>query len=327
MVHAMRGPQRVLAHRVPATASGSDPAWTLRSLGQPALRLSPAEPVGQAAVDFNAPPGTRQGGPLWYLGRLHFELELDPSSGPGLVYLSLLTNDRSAILVKFTTGRHRGRLRVRWNTVDLLHGRREHVASSATITAEAKNFLQDRGLRPGANALAFRLERYGRARVRAATILEDSGVISSRLGPAHVRLAVPVHDRDLHVGDTFSVPYAVRSTGDRHPERLRIAASFDHRTLTAIGTTERRLDPRARTSRGRFRFRAARAGTTRVLLAVDSTANRPGAEVAVRVESAAIGGGGRPGRWIGLGALGIALLVAAGVVGLAPPGRRVRAGA
>jgi hypothetical protein len=69
---------------VPAAAVASDPAWTLRSLGQPALQLPVSEPVGEHVVAFDAPAGTRQGGDRWYLGRLHFALELDPASGPGL---------------------------------------------------------------------------------------------------------------------------------------------------------------------------------------------------------------------------------------------------
>ena len=76
-----------------------------------------------------------------------------------------------------------------------------------------------------------------------------------------------MRDRARRVGDAFVVPYAVRNTAARRPERVSIAVQYDKRVLTAIGATERRLDPRAKISRGRFRFRAARAGSTRVLLA------------------------------------------------------------
>lgn len=149
------------------------------------------------------------------------------------------------------------------------------------------------------------------------TVHDDSGVIGSRRGPAHVRLEVPVHDRQLPVGDTFSIPYVVRSTGDRRPERVSITAGYDERALEAVGATTRQLDLRARTTRGEFGFRARRAGSTQVLLTVKSTANRPGAEVAVRIDPAAAGGGGS-GWWAALGALGLVLVAAAATIELVP---------
>jgi hypothetical protein len=298
-------------------AQASEPAWTLRSLGHPALQLPLDKPAGEQVVSFEAPTSTPPGNKRWYLGRLRFAIEFAPSSGPGLVYLSLLTNDRAAILVKFKAKRRGGRLRVLWNTVDLLHGRRDHATSSPRITGEALNFLQDRGLRPGPNTLTFRIERYGRARVRAATVLEDSGVLSSRRGPAHLTLQVPVRDRRIGVGDEFSLPYVVRSTGDRQPEQVSIAVQYDERALTAVGATARRLDPHATTSRGRFRLRAKRVGSTRVLMGVKSSANRPGAEIAVKVDPASASSGASS-WWKGLGGLGLVLLAAAAIVGFAP---------
>jgi hypothetical protein len=299
------------------TAQASEPAWTLRSLGHSALQLPLDQRVGEQVVSFDAPNTTPPGDKRWYLGRLRFAIDFEPSSGPGLVYLSLLTNDRAAILVKFKTTRRRGRLRVLWNTVDLLHGRRDHATSSPRVTGRALNFLQDRGLRPGPNKLAFRIERYGRARVHAATVLDNSGVLSSRRGPAHISLDVPVHDRRIRVGDEFSLPYVVRSTGDRQPEQVSIAVHYDERALTAVGATARRLDPHAKISRGRFRLRAKRVGSTRVLIGVQSTTNRPGAEIAVRVDPATAGGAASR-WWKALGGLGLILLTAAAIVAFAP---------
>jgi hypothetical protein len=295
--------------------AASEPAWTLQSLGQPALQLPVHEHVGEQTVPFDVPSTAPSAQKRWYLGRLHFEIKFDRSSGPGLVYVSLLTNDRAAILVKFRTKRRHGRLRVLWNTVDLLHGRRDHTTASPRIMEKVSNFLQDRGLRPGPNTLAFRIERYGRARVRAATVLEDSGVLSTIRGPAHLTLEVPVRDRRIAVGDQFSLPYVVRSTGDRSPERVSVAVQYDQRALTALGATTRRLDPHASTWHGRFRLRAKRAGTTHVLLGVKSTANRPGADIAVRVDRG-VAGVSASRWWKGLGGLGLLLLAAAAIIGL-----------
>jgi hypothetical protein len=144
----------------------------------------------------------------------------------------------------------------------------------------------------------------------------SSGVLSSRRGPAHLALAVPVRDRRIGVGNEFSLPYVVRSTGDRRPERVSIALQYDERALTAIGATARRLGPHARISRGRFRLRAKRAGSTRVLVGVKSTANRPGAEIAVHVDPSSASGAS--GWWKGLGGLGLALLAAAAIIAFAP---------
>jgi hypothetical protein len=54
-----------------------------------------------------------------------------------------------------------------------------------------------------------------------------------------------------------------------------------------------------------------------VLLGVKSTANRPGAEIAVRVEPGSASARAS-GWWKGLGGLGLLLLVAAAIVGFAP---------
>lgn len=310
-----------LAPTAAMAAEPPGPAWTLRSLGRPALDMPVAQAVEEQSVAFEAPPGTRQGAGRWYLARLDFALELDPGSGDGLVYLSLLTNGRASVMVKLQTSRRAGRLRVRWSTVDLLHGRREHVTTSPSIAATADNFLQDSGLRPGSNSLSFRLERYGRARVRAARVLEDSGVVSSLKGPARLRLEVPVRDRRLRVGDEFSLPYRVRNVGDRAPEWARISVQFDEHALTAVGPTTHRLDPRAAKSEGAFRFRARRAGRSDVFLSLDSTANHPGAQVSVRIDPPSAAPAGVR-AWKALGGAGLVLLAAAAIVGLAPHRRR-----
>jgi hypothetical protein len=302
-------------------AESAGPVWTLQALGRPALDLPVGQPVDEVTLPFDAPPGTRQGSGSWYVGRLDFELELDPASRGGLVYLSLSTNGRASVMVKVQTSRRAHRLHVRWSTVDLFHGRREHVSHSARIAASASNFLQDRGIQGGQNTLGFRLERYGGARVRSARVRESSGVVVTPKGPARLRLEVPVRDRNLQVGDEFSVPYRVTNVGDRAPQSVRISAQFDADMLVPVGPVARRLEPRAHLNEGRFRFRARRAGTTDVMVAVRSTANRPGAQVSVRID-APPAAGAVSAWWKGLGATGLVLLAAAAVVAFAGSGRR-----
>jgi hypothetical protein len=300
-----------------ASAVASEPAWTLRSLGQPALQLPVDKRVGQQTVPFDVPSTAPSAEQRWYLGRLHFAIEFDRSSGPGLVYLSLLTNDRAAILVKFTTQRRHGRLRVLWNTVDLLHGRRDHVTASPRIMEKVSNFLQDRGLHPGPNTLAFRIERYGRARVRAATVLEDSGVLGTPRGPAHLTLEAPVRDRRIGVGDQFSLPYIVRSTGDRRPERLSVGVQYDKRALTAVGATTRRLDPHASTGTDAFACAPDEPGRHACCWASRAPPIAPVPEIAVQVDRGSVGGSASR-WWTRLGGLGLLLLAVAAIVGFAP---------
>ena len=266
-----------------AVGEPGQPAWTLATLGRGEVEL-PVALAGEAvSVPFDAPAGTRQGTGRWYLGRLDFELER--------------------------------------STVDLLHGRREQLARTPRIAGSVRNFLQDRGLQAGSNTLAVRLERYGGARVHAARVLESTGVLGTAKGPAKLRLEVPIHDRSLRVGDEFAVPYRVINAGDRAPEYARVSAQFDRAMLAAVGPTTRKLDRSAPTSAGRFRFRARRAGRTEVLVGVRSTANRPGAQVSIRIDGRA-SGGGISRWWTGLGALGVLLLSAAVLVAFTPAGRR-----
>ena len=301
-------------------AESAEPVWTLQALGRPALDLPVGQPVDEVTVPFDAPPGTRQASGSWYVGRLDIELELDPASRGGLVYLSLSTNGRAAVMVKVQTSRRAHRLHVRWSTVDLFRAPRAR-----------QPFGSDRGLRIQLSPRPRHSGRPEHARIppralrrRAGPLRTGarvSGVVVTRKGPARLLLKVPVRDRDLQVGDEFSVPYRVTNVGDRPPESVRISAQFDADILAPVGPVARRLDPRAHVNEGSFRFRARRAGTTDVMVAVRSTANRPRAQVSVRIDAPPAAGAVRA-WWKGLGAIGLVLLAAAAVVAFAGSGRR-----
>lgn len=243
-----------------------------------------AQKRGSASVDFELPPGARQGPDTWYLIKLHLAITFVRPTG-GSAYVSALTNGRAAAQIKFTPAPGGS---IMSSSVSLLAGSVKRTSSARRIELTYRNYLQDRGVRPGRNRLTVLLERTGNLRVSELVILRDSGVQVSRLRPARLKLDPILPRGSVRVGDQFRVAFTLRNTGDRPARNVLIAARPSSSNIKVVGQAARRLPLLDGRASGAFRLRATRTGRYRLVLgAAADNANHPLVEIDVPVNDEA----------------------------------------
>lgn len=311
LVAADAAPARAAWRRPPVTIDAFG-HWTLARLGLPALNLPTATARARVSVTYRLPAMAKQGPANWYLMNLHFRLTLARRSRSGLVYLYGDTDGRESAQIKFGTYRDRaGVLRTVWSSGDYIRGDLVRRTRSRTIEGRFENYLQFKGVRPGRNVLTISLERYGRVRVESLHIFRDSGITYSPIAPAKLRLHLALPQKKVHAGETFTIPFRISNHGDRAAHQVVLNEKFPPGALSRIDDTRTRFPTLKAPVSGKLRFRALHAGTFRLAIFVQSSANDPGSAIEVPVAPApasATGGW----DWVGR-ATGAALLV----VGLA----------
>lgn len=287
--------------------------WSLRDLGSGDLKIPLSGHSGQGIARFDLPQDARQGPDTWYLVRLHAGLELRSNTGNGLVYISALTNGRASNQIEVEVQRDSVcGVRLRWSVVDLLTGYRAREVCGPSIDLETTNFAQYRGIRPGSNALAFRIERIDDIEVDSVRIFPDSGISVSGLGPAKLRFEPVTLARVVHPGTRFNLPFILRNVGDRPARNVKVG-------LEPVPGLDR---PRARTHwyeviaphssvEGVFSVKARRPGYHSLTIGATSTANRPAIELELPVLPRTDESGARVRRWALIGGLG---LIGAGLI-------------
>ena len=260
--------------------------WDLRSLGSQPLDLRAGE---RRELAFVLPVGARQGPGRWYRLRMDVRVTLAPGSGDGNVYVVGSTNGRAAEMAKVRVqGGASSAPRLAWSTLDLLHGPASGVVRGREVTLSSENYVQDRGVRPGANTLTFDVETLGKVRVESVTILPGSGLRVTAERPAHLVLEPRLPAERPAVGETLTVPYVITNDGDVAARNVRIEATSESRALRLAGAP-RTIETLAGGQRfdGEIRVRPTRAGNYRFELAAGTdNANRPLVEIAVPARAA-----------------------------------------
>jgi hypothetical protein len=235
-------------------------------LGTPAV-LTPGAPLERT---FTLPDGARQGPDRWYVVRLHYRVRF-ASGGKGFAWVTSDTNTRTSAQVEYTTSR----AGVRRTTVDLEHGQRERRGRSRSDELTFTNYLQNAGVRAGANSWTLRLEQAGGASVKRLELLPDTAIVETDRSPFPLGMTVALDGDRPEAGEPFTIAVTLAARPGR---------SVDDVVVRADGGQRRRLGrvtERPRTVR--FTFQATRAGTRQLTFAADSSANHPNASVQVLV--------------------------------------------
>lgn len=299
----------------PVTIDGVG-VWTLAALGCENTPVAVDQAVEQASLHFRLPSNARQGPDTWYLIRLHFTLEIDSASDNGFLYVSGLTNEKSAALIKLAVNKTQDELSTTVSSVSLVDGQNKRVEHSRFLDITYKNYLQIEGVRPGENVLTFQLERYGGARARSLEIWNDSGIEVSTLAPAKLELDVKVPRRRVTVGGIFTVPFTLINTGGQLAKDIVVSAATPGDGLEVVGETTRGFASlEHQREQGAFPIKALRAGRYQLGVQVRSSANRPVALVEVEVVDTDTGSTGRRISGIGIRIVGTALALFALLIG------------
>jgi hypothetical protein len=261
--------------------------WTLRRLGYGDLDLPVDAEKTTASASFRLPADARQGPGRWYVMHVHFRVTFAEDSADGFVVLSANTNGWASYQVQFSPTLENGALTIPWSTVDLIGGRQRHVAKTPEIEFRSANYMQYRAIRPGVSTWNFQLEQFGRARVAAVRIFDDSGIELTRIGYGRMGLRFTVVPAITRAGRNFVVRYELRHTSGRVLRKVSLAPELvDCEGVQLLGPRVVRFARVAKAVSGAFRFRAVAPGPCRIFFWAHSNSHNPAKEVHVVVRSA-----------------------------------------
>ena len=271
-----------------------------------------------ALGSYRLGPGSRQGGPSWFVGHLHFRITLSRLQGDARVYVSADTNERTFAQIEFEARDER----IRWSTYDLFRGATQGLSRHRTAEISFFNYLQNRGVRPGRNSIRLHVEQFGNARVDELIVLPDSAIHTTRRSPHPLSLEVKPLDGQAQVGESFRVRFTLApKRGYDQLEDVGIRAVYNHSELRLQRPLPEATFPRLRRKvHGVFLFQALDAGSHDIEFQASSDINNP--SVGLRVQVAP-----RSERWFesGSGHFGAALLamgLVLAAVGMAARRRR-----
>lgn len=309
----------------PGTARAGEPArissfgfWSLGRLGVPGpvvLRRG----ARVRSVSYVLPESAAQGSGSWYLVRLNFTLVVSATSAPGVVYVEAKTQGHAGASVEFHVGRKGRRRALAWNAIGIVDGIQRGTTASRLVDVRFRNYVQERGVTGGVNTLSFDYVELGGARVDRVEIRPSSGIEHTDRSPALVRFGIPARSKDIHVGDRFSIPFALRNDGGRSAGAVKVHIDYPNGDLRLLGTADRVYRTVDGGVRGRFDFDAVRLGRHAVGIFATSRSNHPGVEIQIEVVPRP---SGRP--WWGLALLGVGVAGVAAVTVHSVKGRAAR---
>ena len=187
---------------------------TLRDLGHSQVSVPTGEAVNRSETISIALPDDTQQGPIdWWLLYTHFTIEFDPTSGPGIVWVSAGTNNRIAVQLKITIrDPGSGFLASR---VELLNGPSREFTLDPTQTYSIANYLQVRGVQPGHNELKFQLRKTGDVRVERLVFLDDTSLIRIPIGTPKLEIDASFPGEGIVLGREF--PLDIHLSSSRWP--------------------------------------------------------------------------------------------------------------
>ena len=211
---------------------GSDGLWTLEDLGHGDIQVPvQGEVRSSSPISYLLPDDAVQGHGSWYMLFLHFILELGQDSSDGRIYVAGKANDRAAAQVKFTRSGHTGG--TLWSTTELLSGGSSGFSLDNSLEVYYINYIPNDGVLPRLNELTFQLEQYDGAKVERLSILRDSGIIRTKLGPPKIQLGFQVPKRHLDPGDEFTIDVVLSNAGWPAKE-VELEASYPREALEMI---------------------------------------------------------------------------------------------
>jgi hypothetical protein len=291
----------------PPSADGARPplitgvgTWDLRALGSGPISLLPGRRHTSPTIRFLVPPGegNRQrgieadssSGPpgsftvappkgMSYLLRMEVLVEVAPDSGPGTISITGQTNGRNATEVLIRVRQDdAGRLQARWHTYDLLEGQSAGAVGDAPAHIRTENYTPYNSVVPGPNSLSFGVESTGEARLARATVLSDSGLRTTWLKPARLRLSVePRDDGEMEIGKAIGLDFKVANIGDLVARDVRVRLRPLSKKASLLGRREYLFDRLTGVESATFFVMPKREGQVRFELAASSAnANNPG---------------------------------------------------
>ncbi|MDE3090453.1 MAG: hypothetical protein KGJ80_13810 [Chloroflexota bacterium] len=234
-------------------------------------------------MTYYLPRGATQGPDSWYLLRLHFRLELAENSAPGLVYVSVSTNDRTAAQVKFQLYRVGG-LIIHWDTVDLLEGEEHFFTLSPSIEVFFSNYLQTAGVLPGLNTLTVSLEAYDGAKVNRLVVFDDSGIEYTPLGPPKLTMQVILPDKPVIVGDVFRIGFELGNRGGYPAKGVTVQAAYPQDAIRIRDIERWHFPTVEKETKGEFVLESLQSGHYEITLFVTSeSGGRPAAAIEANI--------------------------------------------
>jgi hypothetical protein len=289
--------------------------WTLRDLGAQVRPITAAE-TGQAPfvtrrISFHLPPAARQGAGSWWRIHLHFTIRIPADSPAGPVYVTASTNGRTAASIRFFVTHSGGRTHVTSDALGLVKGRETSAGTTLARDVVFENFLQYRGIRPGANELELGVERTSPARIDVVTFRHDTALVRGRIGPATFRPELSLPHGGVHAQSPFDLQFRLIQTGGLPQRNATATVHVAAQELRVHGPATLSVPFGAnRVAEGRFRLEPLKVGRPRIEVVFTSAGVATTALVAVRVQPAASGD-----RWwlIALAAAVLVLVAALGV--------------
>lgn len=144
------------------------------------------------------PETAKQGPDDWWILYSHFDISIDPESGPGIIQVDVGANGRITNQVVIESlGRDIG---FAVSRTELLNGQSRYFTLSPVQTHHMANYMQDRGVRPRGNELHFEFSASGGAIVKELVFRGDTKILRIPLGPPELEFE-PAVDGSIFVRD------------------------------------------------------------------------------------------------------------------------------
>lgn len=257
--------------------------WTLKDLGYSHIAVPTTGQIERSPpVKYMLPSDAAQGPNSWYMVYLHFIIEFEKNGGEGVAYVNALTNDFAVIQARFETGVFSQG--IIWDNLELVNGHSRGFTLEHTIEMHTANYLPISGVQPGENILTFQLKRDRDVKVKRLTILEDSGIIYTPLGPPKLEVKLAFPKGPLAVGDKFNLGVVLENKG--------LPAKDVNVRVTGTGSAFK-TDPEGTQSfpsmsgqvRSNFRLEALSPGRHKIAIEASSeNAGRKIAEIEAHIE-------------------------------------------
>lgn len=292
MYAATSAPTRALAAATEPPLINGRGLWSLERLGYGAQRLTSADvrpgfgpgiEIAGVELPFRLPAGASQGPRDWYLIKLHYRLELDEKSEPGLVTLYSSSNGRTMAALDFRVLKSGSPPLVRGSAVRL-GGRQLHIERKTTWKGVFTNYFQIGGVRPGKSSLTLTVSQEDGAHFKSLDVFADSGILVSPNGPSAVRVIPSLSDRDIRVDERFRVGFTVHSIGEAATANgSKISISAPKLRVVGPRSVNLKAIPVGKRASGSFTLVSPREGTFPVTLRFQSWNGEETVRLAARV--------------------------------------------
>lgn len=244
------------------------------------LRLSVGETL---AVPFLLPEGFRaQGEPFWFIQRVAGQVDVSPNA-KGHWNLVSSINGFTAVSINYEAAR--GVTTV--ESVSLLGGSQQRTESNGSFREFEENYSRDGAFRSGrSNLLMFKLNNRRDDNVGTISVLLDgaeSGVSTTVVDPYEVSIGLLNEYVVAQPGETFSIPFRLRSRGQRPPSDYEVLVSLP-KGLKLVGEPVKYFKGTAGEIEGSFLAMAEAEGVFPVRLKVKSDYNRTGGTVLISIK-------------------------------------------